>query len=279
MTLGQMGGVQATPQVQGLEQGLDAAVGPVTPESRKPLMKTPVGDYYVPTQEQREDKATDRAIDKAGKLKDVTDPVVTIDIRGKPVRVRQSQLDNILPKLYPDARLDKTVNKETGDVTKVWYDGQGNELRRVVEPAIGGRAASPAGKEYDYEAELRAEKDSSTERTTRIDQWMPWAFSQLGVEQQYATPEEKAKALKIAEDKVDTAMKQEFDREVSRRKNAAQKTQQGAKPGSMVVRASSLQSELERGNAERRRMNKPPFTMQEFRKKLTERGYTIDDKN
>lgn len=179
MTLGQMGAVEATPEVQQGGQVMDQIFGPVTPESKRPLMTAPTGkQYYVPTADQQQDKADDRAITRAGKIKDATDPWTTIDVRGKEMRVRTSQLDNIIPKVNPQWKMDKTVNKQTGDVTKIWSDEQGNEMKRVVEPGMAGQASTAAGKEA---------LPDRTAIEKYMNDWRGTVYSRLGI-----TPEDEA---------------------------------------------------------------------------------------
>jgi hypothetical protein len=234
MALHSMGAMPVGPNDQKVEGALTDTLGPVTPGSRRETVAPPGGgQYYLPT-------ATEAA-KRSGKMKGISDAAyaeqydpdkeVEIDLGPKygnrKLNLPASKAADVLMKLNPHLQREQLGPNDAGDYTIIFRDPQtGQEQYRTTEKGAGKSARATAGQQKDYEAEVDA--DFHPQRERRIGEMMPWAYAQLGVDQTVASTDEAVKARKLAEEHVDSAIKEERSTRVAQARLAG--TAGAAKP-------------------------------------------------
>lgn len=237
--------------------------------SNQPTITAPGGGQYAfPSPEQSQARAYSAAESKGVASgitkrteKNIADPWVDVESpeahpmggRGT-FRVRESERAKTIQDAYERTHPKLQFHWEDdgqGNTTMIGVDPQGEV--KIQKPFKGISKPSP-GEKPDYEAEVLAGKDRSTERARRVDEMMPWAFNKLGIagDMQNGTfmsrdkngqpitvePEESERARKLAEATVDRAMKDELEQEVARRKVGARGATSKTKPDPFARKSS-----------------------------------------
>jgi hypothetical protein len=209
-------------------------------QGRKGRVQTPIGRYSLPTPEQQFEQKARKArttgvlkgIEKEGE-ESITDPYEDIGVPedlgiGPTVRVQKKnkleaalKIQQALERRHPNLQISHSDNDQ-GDRTYFGTNprtGEVKELRTI--PGVA-RTRSQRERDSDYEAQVLAQGDRAGERMRRIEEWMPWAYSRIGIDANAALPEERLRAQQLAEEVVDKAMRLELDQKVARAKVADQ---------------------------------------------------------
>lgn len=161
-----IGALPAEPGDTGKNDEAIAQAVNITAENRRRLIKTPVGNYRLPSETDRYARAKTQAAQK-GTLKgiegraeaDIENPYVPAEIEtGLPApfnrstkTVREKDKAALLKTMHERANPNLTPHwtqpNDTGEQTGIFFDKQGNERKRVVVTAAGKTKTVAGGKE------------------------------------------------------------------------------------------------------------------------------------
>lgn len=195
MALHQMG---AQPAEAGASPQTDAKLSvaaDIAPENARALMQTPVGQYRLPNQADRE-KVTRREATTAGTAagykqqaqEAVVDPYEELNLGpkygNKTVKVPRSKAAEVLIKLHPNLQREQLGPNDQGDYTIIFRDPTtGEERYRATEKGAGKSQRATAAGAHPYIPNMAAE------RKQLADSWRPGVFAQFGI-----TPEIEKRA-------------------------------------------------------------------------------------
>lgn len=172
LLLHKAGAIPQGPNDQRAEAGVTSIFGPPTAESYRPAVTAPSGQgYYLPSEKDEAERGVREATaagtaagHKLQAQEDVYDPNEEIDLGERyghrKIKIPRSKVADVITKLNPKWTMKESTNN-TGDVTRVWYDDQGQEKNRVTEAGAGKSKTVARGAQSipDFDARMKKRRD------------------------------------------------------------------------------------------------------------------------
>lgn len=306
MALQSMG---AIPAEQGATNRIDQIMqqaASIEPENRRQIIQTPMGQYRLPNQGDRQKRAitdatavgTAKGYEKIAEDK-IYDPNVRINLGeelGGEVDVPRSKVADIrlkaYEKLHPEDEMHVYGPNDAGDYTTVYRDKRTHQERFRFTDSGTGKSARPVGA---GRGAATKEPSPTREDIEKIKgEWRGGMYEKANITQakldiaKNGQPIDEARKaaqeeIDAVEKRLDIAATQEAKARIREQYIAGQSqgaTSSAAKSATATrepVKASQLNDLLNRTNTKRAASGQTPLTINSLRKLLIERQVQIDD--